>query len=270
LLPLFTLSLFVLIGNPLIVMIIMGFMGFTKRTGFLAGLTVAQISEFSLIFVAMGVALGHVTPEILSFVTFIGLITIAGSSYLIIYADYIYSKISPFLQIFERKRTNEHKSLIKNKYHDVIIFGTNRIGRNILSSFKKTKKKVLVVDYNPDTIVKIRKEGQECLYGDASDPEVMEEINFQKVKMVISTVSDIETDLFIIRYVKSKNPDAIIILVSQQSIKAAELYDAGANYVIMPHFLGGEHASHIVETHKFNAKKFKKEKEKHLQHLKRF
>ncbi len=41
-------SLFVLIGNPLIVLIIMGFMGYRRRTGFLAGLTVAQISEFSL------------------------------------------------------------------------------------------------------------------------------------------------------------------------------------------------------------------------------
>ncbi|MDZ7584976.1 MAG: cation:proton antiporter, partial [Thiobacillus sp.] len=56
------LSLFVLIGNPLIVMAIMGYMGYRKRTGFLAGLTVAQISEFSIIFVAMGITLGHVGP----------------------------------------------------------------------------------------------------------------------------------------------------------------------------------------------------------------
>jgi len=56
-------SLFVLIGNPLIVLVIMGAMGYRKRTGFLAGLTVAQISEFSLIFVAMGVGLGHVGPR---------------------------------------------------------------------------------------------------------------------------------------------------------------------------------------------------------------
>jgi predicted Kef-type K+ transport protein len=50
------LSLFVLIGNPLIVLVLMSVMGYRKRTGFLAGLTVAQISEFSLIFMAMGVA----------------------------------------------------------------------------------------------------------------------------------------------------------------------------------------------------------------------
>ena len=47
--PAMLLSLFVLIGNPVIVMAIMGAMGHRKRTSFLAGLTVAQISEFSLI-----------------------------------------------------------------------------------------------------------------------------------------------------------------------------------------------------------------------------
>jgi predicted Kef-type K+ transport protein len=57
------LSLFVLVGNPLIVMAIMGYMGYRRRTGFLAGLTVAQISEFSLILAALGLTLGHIDRE---------------------------------------------------------------------------------------------------------------------------------------------------------------------------------------------------------------
>ncbi|WP_082708527.1 cation:proton antiporter [Thiobacillus denitrificans] len=78
------LSLFVLIGNPLIVMAIMGYMGYRKRTGFLAGLTVAQVSEFSIIFVAMGISLGHIGPNTLGLTTLVGLITIALSSYMIL------------------------------------------------------------------------------------------------------------------------------------------------------------------------------------------
>lgn len=68
--------LIVLIGNPLVVMAIMGYMGYRKRTGFLAGLTVVQISEFSIIFVAMGISLGHVDQGVLGLTTLIGLITI--------------------------------------------------------------------------------------------------------------------------------------------------------------------------------------------------
>jgi predicted Kef-type K+ transport protein len=65
-------SLFVLIGNPLIVLVIMGAMRYRKRTAFLAGLTVAQISEFSLILVALGVRVGHIDESILGLVTMVG------------------------------------------------------------------------------------------------------------------------------------------------------------------------------------------------------
>ncbi|MGL6111992.1 MAG: cation:proton antiporter, partial [Rubrivivax sp.] len=70
--PAIVLSLFVLIGNPLIVMAIMGTMGYRRRTGFMAGLPVAQISEFSIVFVAMGITLGHVGVQALSLTTLVG------------------------------------------------------------------------------------------------------------------------------------------------------------------------------------------------------
>ena len=69
--PAIIFSLFILIGNPLIVMILMGFMGYKKKVGFQAGLTVAQISEFSLILIALGVSSGNLTGEILSLVTIV-------------------------------------------------------------------------------------------------------------------------------------------------------------------------------------------------------
>jgi Kef-type K+ transport system membrane component KefB len=98
------LSLFVLIGNPLIVVAIMGAMGYRRRTGFLAGLTVAQISEFSLIFMAMGVALGHVAEAALGLVTLVGLVTIALSTYMITHSQRLFAWVDPLLRPFERRR----------------------------------------------------------------------------------------------------------------------------------------------------------------------
>jgi Kef-type K+ transport system membrane component KefB len=86
LIPAMLLSLFVLIGNPLIVMVIMGAMGYRKRTGFLAGLTVGQISEFSLMLAALGRNLGHIGNETVALITVVGLVTITLSTYLIIYS----------------------------------------------------------------------------------------------------------------------------------------------------------------------------------------
>lgn len=263
------LSLFVLIGNPLIVMILMGLLGYTKRNSFLAGLTVAQISEFSLIVVAMGMSVGHVTNETLSLVTAVGLITFAGSTYMILYSHKIYPVLSRYLTIFERKgkKVDEHKYHKEDKY-DIILFGYNRMGFDILESLKKIKNKFLVVDYDPEVITKLSKEGYDCRYGDANDSELLNELNLSKAKMIISTIPSVDTNLLLINKIKEENKKAIVSVVSHQIDEAIRLYDEGATYVLMPHFLGGKHFSTMIEDNKFNINKFLKEKIAHLEHLK--
>ena len=96
-------SAYVLIGNPIIMMAIMGMMGYRKRTAFLAGLTVAQISEFSLILAALGVSVGDLGPEAMGLITTVGLITIALSTYMIMYSARLYEWLAPWLGIFERR-----------------------------------------------------------------------------------------------------------------------------------------------------------------------
>ncbi len=103
LVPAAVLSAFVLIGNPLIVMAIMGFMGYRRRTGFLAGLTVAQISEFSIVFIAMGISLGHIGPQALGLTTLVGIVTITLSTYMILNAQLLYERVEHLLAPFERR-----------------------------------------------------------------------------------------------------------------------------------------------------------------------
>ncbi len=266
--PIIIFSLFILIGNPLIVIILMGLMGYTRRNAFLAGLTVAQISEFSIILISMGVSIGHLNSEILSFVTVIGLITITGSSYLIMYSNNIYPLFSKVLKVFERKgeKIDEHK-YHKENGHEVILFGYNRIGYDLLHSLKKIKKDFLVIDYNPDTIINLAKEGFDCKYGDASDLELLDEINFSNVKMILSTIPDTETNLLLIKRVKEINNNCIVIVISHQINNALELYNQGASYVILPHFLGGKYLSTMIENFQFNVESFLEEKIKHLDYL---
>ncbi len=268
--PIIIFSAFILIGNPLIVMVLMGLLGYTKRNSFLAGLTVAQISEFSLIFIALGVSVGHLTNEILSLVTIIGLITIAGSTYLILYANKIYPYLSKYLRVFERKgrKVDEHR-YHKDGIYDIMLFGYNRIGYDILESFKKIKKKFLVIDFDPETITKLAKEGFDCKYGDANDSELLNELKFSKVKMVVSTIHDLDINLLLINKIRESNKKTIITVVSHQIDEAMKLYDAGATYVLMPHFLGGHHVSTMIAEHGLNLNKFLKEKVAHIEHLRK-
>ena len=260
-----TLSLFILIGNPLIVMILMGIFGYTRSTGFMAGLTVAQISEFSLILIALGVKVGHLSSEVLSFVTVIGLITIAGSTYMIMYSDPIYAKISKYFRIFEKKKTREKAP--KQGYYDYVLLGENRVGFSIMKSFIKSRKKYVVIDYNPDRVKRLKSKGISCIYGDASDSEFLDDLNITKSNLVVSTIPEIETNIMLLQKIRERSNNSIVIVTARQISDTFKLYDAGADYVIMPHFLGGEYTSSIIEEFKDNKKKYEDEKKKQLKEL---
>lgn len=133
-------SLFVLIGNPLIVMVIMGALGYRKRTGFLAGLTVAQISEFSLILGALGLSLGHIDAETMGLITLVGIITISASTYMIIYSHTLYEWLAPWLKVFERQRP--HRELgqgvaPEDRVAEIILFGMGRYGSGIAQALRQ-------------------------------------------------------------------------------------------------------------------------------------
>jgi Kef-type K+ transport system membrane component KefB len=267
--PIIIFSAFIFVGNPLIVMILMGLLGYTKRNSFLAGLTVAQISEFSLLIIMLGISVGHLTNEILSFVTAIGLITIAGSAYMILYANKIYPHLSNYLRVFERKgkKVDEHK-YNTGKSYDIVLFGCDRLGHFLLKPFKKIKKKFLVVDNNPEIISNLAKNGIHCRYGDADNNEMLDGLNLQNVKMVISTVPDIDINLFLIYKLKRLNKKAILIIVSHGIDETKKLYDEGATYAIMPHFAGGNYFSTLISEYELDLSKFLKERAIQIKYLK--
>jgi len=244
------LSLFVLIFNPLVIMIAMGLLGYKKRTSFLTGISIAQISEFSLIIVALGYKLNHLSQEIVSLITLIGVITIIISTYFITYADNIYNMLSLFLIIFERKNINlkdEKKYLPQKLKNHVIVVGYHRIGHVVVNSLRKIGVNFLVVDFDPQKINQLAKEKIPHLYGDITDPDILEKSGLTDSFMVISTVPKREDDLFIIKKAKDAKKDIIVFATADQVDEALELYDAGADYVILPHILGGEHAALLIE-----------------------
>lgn len=263
-------SLFVLIGNPIIVMVLMGVMKYSKRTGFLSGLTVAQISEFSLIFVAMGVKLGHLGQDTLSLITAVGLVTICGSTYLVVHSHRIYAWLAPVLKPFERKvRKIDALQVEEKKPHDVILFGCDRIGFNLLEVLDKVASNLLVVDYNPEIISKLKKAGYNAQYGDAKDPELLDALNLEEVKMVVTTVPDFEANALVIGEIRERSKQAVVIAASYHAEDAVRLYKEGASYVFMPHFLGAAHASRIINELQFDRQAFQRKKTEHLAQLKR-
>ena len=265
--PAVLLSLFVLIGNPLIVFFLMNILGYRSRTGFMAGLTVAQISEFSLILMALGLSLGHVSRETVSLITLVGITTIAGSTYLIMYSEKIYFVVRPLLKILEVRKAVHEDIAGDEQSAEMIIFGYDRVGFDFVKAGKTITEKFLVVDFNPQSIGLLKEKNIPCRYGDAGDVEFLGEIGLAEAKIIISTIPDMETKLLLLREYRKVSPTGVALLTARTSEQAKKLYEEGASYVVMPHHLGAHHAAGLITAHKFDADKFKQHKNEHLDAL---
>lgn len=235
-LPAMIFSLFVLIGNPLIVMVIMGLMGYRKRTGFLAGLTVAQISEFSLIFAALGISIGHINEEVLGLITLVGLITIGLSTYMIMYSHILFEHIKPLLNLFERANPfrEAHKRQNEERKIDVILFGLGRYGGNILRELRKKNLNVLAVDFDPQLIKRWQEEGVETQYGDLEDPELAEQLPLKHACLVISSIPLVHANLTLLKCMQAAGFHGRTVVTAHHSEHASLLQEHGAYRVLMP------------------------------------
>ena len=236
--PAVVLSLFVLIGNPLIVMAIMGYMGYRKRTGFLAGLTVAQISEFSIVFVAMGITLGHVGVEALGLTTLVGLVTIMISTYMILFSHTLYEKLAPWLGLFERKRPFRELAVERQGRPagdpDIIVFGMGRYGSRLMRQLRQAGIEVLGVDFDPETVRELRKLRQPVRYGDGEDPSFLESLPLQHARWVITTFPQWESNRAFLSALKEAGFRGRIAGVVRDEIHGKALDEAGVARVLNP------------------------------------
>jgi Kef-type K+ transport system membrane component KefB len=243
--PALVLSVFVLIAKPLIVLVLMGWIGYRRRTGFLAGLTLAQISEFSLIFMAMGVALGHVSEAALTLVTLVGLVTIALSVYMITYSHHLLARAEPRLALFDRpgpgrERAPDAAGAAEGAY-DVILFGLGRFGRGIGTGLSARGLRVLGVDFDPEALAAWSRLGLDGRFGDATDPEAPLHLPLSGVRAVVAAVSraggpltEAHPQLALLHGLRAARFRGRVVLSADSPAEAARLRALGADDVLVP------------------------------------
>ncbi|MFN3259554.1 MAG: cation:proton antiporter [Pikeienuella sp.] len=246
-------SVFVLVGNPLIVLVIMGSLGYRKETGFLAGLTVAQISEFSLIFVAMGVSLGHVGDGALGLVTLVGLVTIAASTYMITYSHQLYRIFAPFLGVFERRRAFAEEAGADDEGEappEIIIFGLGRFGAELGLRLKAEGLAVLGVDVNPAAVRRWRALGLRAEFGDANDAEFVASLPLGRARWIVSSIPLLPAALThedarrtLIQIARGAGFGGLLAVTSHDREESRRLAEIGADLVLEPFADAAERAA---------------------------
>jgi Trk K+ transport system NAD-binding subunit len=195
--------------------------------------------------------------------------TMVITSYTIKFNEPIYDRIKNFFG-YLNKIGSGYKELdlikLKKKY-DAVLIGHDRLGYTILKTLIKKKQKTIVVDYNPEMVRQLVNSGVDCIYGDISDIEILEKLNLHNVELIISTCNDMHDNLNLLKHAKKVNSNAIIFLTAINVDDALELYNNGADYVILPHFLGGHHVSVMLEEETFNLDSMLKKKLNHIKEL---
>jgi Kef-type K+ transport system membrane component KefB len=235
--PALVLSLFVLIGNPFIVMVIMGYMGYRKRTGFLAGLTVAQISEFSLILAALGAQLGHLDEEIIGLITLVGLITISVSTYMILYSHTLYGWLAPRLSIFERAVAHRELATESGEQEevDILVVGLGRFGTTLAATLRERGCRLLTVDFDPEIVRRHAEAGFNVRYGDAEDPEFVAALPLNRIRWVVSTVRRPGSNAMLLHSLRQQGYGGRVALATSSQQDAHKLEAEGVDMVLIPY-----------------------------------
>ena len=241
---------FVLIGKPLIMMVIMWMMGYRRRTGFLTGVTVGQISEFSLILGALGVSIGHIGPETMGLITAVALATIGPSTYMIIHSGGLYERLGPWLKIFERRLPYREAGVDAAipSVGGVVIFGLGRYGGGIVRHLLLRKRRVVGVDFDPSALARWRAEGVPVLYGDAGDPELFDHLPLAGVTWVVSTTADVETSRVLMRHLQARGFRGKVAVACRTADEGDTLRLQGADLLLRPYADAAEQAADALTT----------------------
>ncbi|HBY73364.1 MAG TPA: hypothetical protein DEG44_01595 [Candidatus Kerfeldbacteria bacterium] len=230
------LSLFVLIGNPVIVFVILRILKHHERTAFYAGLTMAQISEFSFILANQGLKLGLITQELVSMIAVIGLVTIVLSTYMITYNEKLYRWMRPLLRFLPlpKSEADVADNIPVELTNHIVIFGYHLTVDPVLTQLKKDGEQVVVVDYNPENTELIKQQGVYYIYGDMREEDILQLANLAVAKMIISIVPYHEPTMSLLQYVQHFKIQCEVVVLASYLMDVEKYYDAGATFVLHP------------------------------------
>ena len=259
--------LVVVVLKPLIVILTISFAGYTRQTSFKTAATLGQISEFSLVLILLGNASGIVPENVVNVITITALITIALSAYTINYSSFFFRLFKQPLGILERGVLKKDRIMVEHQY-DLILFGYKKGGQEFIRLFKELGKKFVVVDYDPEVIEQMDNQRMNSIFGDATDVELLDEIGIERAKLIVSMITDNSVNIFLVKLIYKLNPKSIVIVHAENVEQATELYALGASYVVMPHYIGNENIGAFIKNSALKKSEFIKYQQKHVDYIK--
>ena len=227
------LSVFVIIAKPLIVFIILSRLRYSEYTAFQAATASGQVSEFAFILLGLGAGAGLIEGRVVSLGGMVGILTIAISSYLILYSDPLYGAFQKLgaLKFFKAKQEPDTEEQHSYEGH-VIVVGMNALGREVVKQLSGRGETVLAIDTDPRKL-----EGLNCaetLIGSVEYESAVEEIGLSRARLVISALQIEDTNHLLAYRCRSAGVPCAIHAFDISVVE--DLLDLDTAYMFMPAF----------------------------------
>jgi voltage-gated potassium channel Kch len=236
------LSAFVIVTRFATIGPVLYVMGYGSRVGTLCSLALAQVGEFALVIAALGLSLGHIGRDVTSTLALSLVITSTLSTYMMM-ANHRIARgaVGLLRRIGIKERANaEAADRPEHEPRDVVVLGFHRVASSMLYQTQGSTNghDIMVVDFSPEVFRELREMDVPVVYGDISHLDTLEHAGVEEARVVVSTVSEDflrgTDNITLLKHVKRLNPNARIILSAETLERARAMYDAGADYVVLP------------------------------------
>lgn len=234
-------SLYAVFVKPIIFLLLFGSFGFRKHTMFQTAINLSQVSEFSMIILLVGLKSGLVGQSALTVIALSSVTSFIASSLMISQSSKIYKLVSSSISFFERKKSSlQEKSRATELENHVVIIGAHRVGGEIVRFLKRERHPMVVLDFNPHQVELLLKEEIPVIYGDMADPEVLDILNLDEAKLIVSTAPDLMANRTLLEDLKLRKISVPAIIRAETVKDAQNLYKRGADLCILPEIMAGD------------------------------
>lgn len=217
-------------------------LGFTLRTSILVGFALSQIGEFSFILSKVGYDYKILNAFEYQTILSMSIITMVFSSFILNYSTPLITRLmkAPLLAWLDKK-TYSMSSIAKepedrNLNDHLIIIGYGINGRNVSRSARIAGIPYLIIETNPETVIRELAKGEKIIYGDASNEEVLRHANIDEARVLVTTVPDAPSARRVIATARKLNPEVYIIARTRFVKEVNDLFILGASEVIPEEF----------------------------------
>ncbi len=134
-----------------------------------------------------------------------------------------------------------------NKLHGhTLICGFGRNGKQAAEKLQSYDKQCVIIESDPVIIEEIQNTSFLYVKGDATDDSVLKSAQIQKASNLITTMPSDADNLYVVLSARQLNPGITIISRASNDTSYSKLKVAGANNVIMPDIIGGNHMASLI------------------------